>query len=288
MFPVTNYEPWMLLSINFTLGILITLLITPAVIEMIRQSGFLRPNFKGDPIPVGVGMIFLLVFMLAIVIDYLLLPGLLGGNSTIALMGLGIITFLGLVDDTLGSRNASGLKGHFKALFRGQLTTGALKALGGGLLALIITLISFAPDLWELASVGLIIVNTLIIALSINAINLLDLRPGRAGKAFLVVALLITVAAWGSNGLIILAFMAGSVLAYLRWDLKARTMMGDTGSNALGLTIGMTAAWSLDDGYKIIYLLLLIAFHIFTEKYSLTKVIANNKLLNYLDLLGRR
>ena len=271
--------------INTALGALITAVITPPVVEMVRRSGFVRPNYKKDLIPLGVGFIFLLTALLAAVVELLIIPGLLGEKVTLFLMGIAVITFLGLTDDTLGSRDASGLKGHFKALINGQLTTGGLKALGGGMLAFLIALsdsgLSSLPDLAG------VLINTLIITLSINAINLLDLRPGRAAKGFITAALIITVLCWGKTGLLPLALILGSVIAYLPWDLKARAMMGDTGSNALGITVGMAAAWSLGDAAKLVYLAFLIVFHIFTEKYSLTKVIANNKLLNYLDELGR-
>ena len=288
MFPITEITPGVLFLINMILGITITCLITPAVLKMVRQSGFVRPNFKGDLIPAGVGFIFLLVFLTVITFDYLLVPGLLGDAGMISLMGLSVITLLGLMDDTLGSREASGLKGHFKALLKGQLTTGALKALGGGALAVLITLAYCRLELYMQASFIDIIVNTLVIALSINAINLLDLRPGRAGKGFLLLALIIAAFSWGDTNILPLALIAGSVIAYLSWDLKARAMMGDAGSNALGLTIGMTAAWSLDEVPKLTYLVFLILFHLFTEKYSLTTVIANNRFLDYLDKLGRR
>ncbi|MBM7854712.1 UDP-N-acetylmuramyl pentapeptide phosphotransferase/UDP-N-acetylglucosamine-1-phosphate transferase [Desulfohalotomaculum tongense] len=287
MFATDNLSPAVLFLLNLILGIAAAGIVTSPVVKMVYRSEFVRPNFKGDPIPVGVGFIFLLTALIALTVDYLLLPGLLGNRGTIFILGLSVITFLGFVDDTLGNRQASGLKGHFKALLKGELTTGGLKALGGGVLALLITLIDYRGKFGLDVSIINIIVSTLIIALSINAVNLLDLRPGRAGKGFLLLAVVIIILSWGSYDILPLALITGSLLIYLPWDLKAKTMMGDTGSNALGLTIGVTAAWSFDSAAKLIYLGFLIFFHLFTEKYSLTKVIAGNKILNYLDKLGR-
>ncbi|MBO8137790.1 MAG: hypothetical protein H0Z40_06610 [Desulfotomaculum sp.] len=257
------------------------------VLDMVYQAKFVRPNYKGNLIPVGVGFIFLLTSLVVLTVDYLLFPGLLGDNSTIFVLGLAVITFLGFIDDTLGSRQATGLKGHFKALLKGNLTTGGLKALGGGLLALLITASEFTHYQLTVNVITNIVVNTLVIALSINAINLLDLRPGRAGKGFLILAVVILTVSWGSESLLPLALVSGSLLAYLPWDLKARAMMGDTGSNALGLVIGFSAAWSFDELPKLVFLIMLILFHLFTEKYSLTEIIAGNKILNYLDKMGR-
>ncbi|MCL0032897.1 hypothetical protein M1M96_01985 [Peptococcaceae bacterium] len=127
---------------------------------------------------------------------------------------------------------------------KGQLTTGALKALGGGLLALSITFMSCKFD-WNTQSSVDIIINVFIIVLSINVINLLDLRPGRAGKAFLFLSMIILLFADWSYSILPLSLIIGSLLVYLYWDLKSYVMMGDTGSNALGVVIGITAIFGI-------------------------------------------
>lgn len=287
MLSVTTVSFPILLIINLVIGFVTTMIITPPIVAMVRESGFVRPNYKGDPIPVAVGFIFLITTMVAITLSLVLMPDMLGKHSLLFALAVAAITFLGLVDDTLGSRAASGLKGHFKALLKGQLTTGALKALGGGLLAFLITLASHDSISFDWRFIAFIMADTLIIALSINSINLLDLRPGRACKGFLLLALILILISWENINIMPLVLLVGSVLNYISWDLKARTMMGDTGANALGITIGVAAVWVLNEPAKIIFLILLVAFHIFTEKYSLTKMIANNRLLNYLDQWGR-
>ncbi len=79
----------------------------------------------------------------------------------------------------------------------------------------------------------------------------------------------------------------GALLAFLPADFKARAMMGDAGSNTLGIVIGLTAAASLDGYFRAGYLATLLIMHIITEKYSLTRIISGNVVLNYLDMLGR-
>lgn len=287
MFPVDCLNFSALILLNLLCGYLVTTIVTSPVVDMVGRAGFVRPNFKGDPIPVGVGFIFLLAVLLSLNIDLLLLPGLMGPGAVPFLMGIAIVTFLGLVDDTLGSREDSGLKGHFMALLKGRLTTGGLKALAGGIVALTLAVQNYPAQWWQLTTIPWIVVDTLMIALSINAINLLDLRPGRACKGFILLAIIVTTVSWGNERILTMVLLVGCVLSYLPWDLKARTMMGDTGSNALGLAIGVTAAWAFSPYPKLLYLLFLILFHILTEKYSLTKIIANNKVLDYLDKLGR-
>lgn len=281
MFPIDSISFSLLFLLNIICGYLLATVITAPVVEMVRRAGFVRPNFRGDPIPVGVGFIFLLAALLSLSLDLVLLPGLMGCQAVAFVMGLAIVTFLGLVDDTLGSREDSGLKGHFKALLAGRLTTGALKALAGGIVAINLAMLKYTNPWWVLP-------DALIIALSINAINLLDLRPGRACKGFLFLAALAAIIGWNHSEMLPLALLLGCVIKYLPWDLKARTMMGDTGSNGLGLAVGVAAAWTFGPYPKVIYLLLLVLFHILTEKYSLTKIIANNKVLDYLDRLGRK
>lgn len=247
--------------------------------DMIRQAGFLKPNFKGEDIPVGMGLVIFLSSLAVLTVAFLFFPENLQRESLVFLLAVAGFTCLGLIDDVWGSRAVTGLKGHFMCLLKGQITTGALKAVAGGVVALFL---AAAGGPWEL-----IPVNAAVIALSVNAINLLDLRPGRAGKVFLAITLVLIIALPHKPQLILLAAVAGGLLAYLPYDLKARAMMGDTGANSLGAALGLTAVWVLDTPVKIVYLIILIAFHLFAEKYSLTRVISDNRLLDYLDRLGR-
>jgi UDP-N-acetylmuramyl pentapeptide phosphotransferase/UDP-N-acetylglucosamine-1-phosphate transferase len=125
----------------------------------------------------------------------------------------------------------------------------------------------------------------------INAIDLLDLRPGRAGKGFTLAAVLLLMLGWPwlfHLETLFLLMVLGSLLAYLPWDLQTRAMMGDAGSNALGITLGMVSCWSLSEQGLVVYLLLLLAFQLWTEKYSLTEWIEKVPLLHFLDKLGRQ
>ena len=63
--------------------------------------------------------------------------------------------------------------------------------------------------------------------------------------------------------------------------------MGDTGSNVLGISIGILIVFGYSINIRIGWLVFLIFIHILTEKYSLTKLIENNKVLNFIDKLGR-
>lgn len=268
---------WIYALLFLISGFVIVRLILPSLLGLITQAQFLRPNYRGELIPTGAGLVFFLAsFFICGAYFYLFQDG---QSTLIILFAVAAFTCLGLFDDVWGTRETSGLGGHLQSFFRGHLTTGALKATAG-LAAAALMAAMLGP--WYL-----IPVNTLIISLSANAVNLLDLRPGRAGKGFLFLAVIFLCAGWGQPETLFLISFLGCVLAYLKVDLKARAMMGDTGANPLGALLGVNAIWALAAPYRTGYLILLIFFHFLTEKYSLTGLIARNRVLDFLDRLGR-
>lgn len=259
------------------IGYLLSLIMIPFLFQMLRDTGAVRPNYRGEEIPVGAGIFMPFVYC-AIVVAMQRLEI----RWLVFLFGITYFGLLGLVDDLLGSRSSTGFKGHFASLMRGKLTTGALKALGGGLGALLIS--SFASPhspWWQ------ILTGALLIALAANTLNLFDLRPGRAIKVFFLWFLALIFVGWKSGNFSLLTPMAGCALAYAPHDLKARAMLGDTGSNMLGAALGMVSAWTLSFSAQVGVVVFLLALHLFTERYSLTAIIERNELLRFLDNLGR-
>ena len=264
----------------FLLGIIGTYIMIPYFRSLLIDSKVVRPNYKKDMIPVSMGILFLPI----LVINGIILGYFTKDNSNLVylylyLFGSLSMSFVGILDDLIGNRDVSGLKGHFKSLFNGKLTTGGFKALFGGFVGLCIS-VGVSKDIVD------IIINTLIIALSTNLMNLLDLRPGRAIKGYLFITVILFFTTLIYPKLLILLLLP-SVLAYFNSDLKAKSMMGDAGSNVLGISIGIIVVLSYSFNIRISWLVFLIVIHLITEKYSLTKIIENNKFLNYIDKLGR-
>lgn len=259
-------------------GALVEGLLLFFLLKMLKEVGAVRKNYLGVDIPVSVGLTFPLA-MMVVFLAYLLL-GYNQNNYQFVLLGLMSISFLGFIDDMLGQRDTLGFKGHFGALFHGRLTTGGLKALGGGFIAFFVA-VSLGGAWWS------VVLNTLIMALFTNMMNLLDLRPGRAVKGFLFFLLLIAITALAKVDYLLLVPLLGAVLCYLPTDIRARAMMGDAGSNVLGFALGYFAVTSLSLTARMGFLLFLIAIHIYTEKFSLTRTIENNALLKAIDQLGR-
>lgn len=271
---------YILYAILILTGLLGTYAIIPLFRSLLIESNVLRPNYKKDMIPVSMGIVFLPMLIInAIILAYFTTNFKDMLHIFIFLFGLVSMFFAGILDDIIGNRDVSGLKGHFKSLLNGKLTTGGFKALLGGFIGLVIS-IAISKNIYD------IVINTLIIALSTNLMNLLDLRPGRAIKGYLVISivLLFTLGEYTRN-LLLLIFP--NVIAYFNQDLKAKAMMGDTGSNVLGISIGILFVMGYPLKVRLIWLAFLIFIHILTEKYSLTKIIENNKFLNFIDKLGR-
>ncbi len=261
----------------FFIGFLGTWAIIPYFKTLLTESNVVRKNYKEDLIPVSIGIVFLPILVInASIVRYFI------EDNTIYIYLFGIIAmaFIGIIDDLIGNRDVSGLKGHFKSLFKGRLTTGGFKALFGGFVALTVS-VSISSTIQD------IIINTLLIALFTNLINLLDLRPGRAIKGYIFIALILLFSIEQHYPKVLIVLLMANVLAYFKEDLKAKAMMGDAGSNVLGISLGIITAMNFSFVGRGCILMGLILIHVITEKYSLTKMIENNKFLNYIDKLGR-
>lgn len=256
------------------------MLFIPLWSEALRLADHTQVNYQGRAIPQSMGGIFPPVYLVSaawanwtglIPWDILL-------RTLVVVAGLGV---LGLVDDIWGDAKAKGFGGHMRSLIsHGQVTTGLIKAVLGFIIAL-----------WAVYSLPgfflLVFWRALIVALSANLINLLDLRPGRSMKAFFLLALLYiwrVPTEWGI--LLLLPFLLTS-LAYFPWDLAGKGMLGDAGANVLGGVLGLAVVINASGGLQATYLALLIFMHLLAERVSFTKLIAGNFVLRYLDNLGR-
>lgn len=280
-------------AILFALGFLGTYFMIPLFTSMLVNGNVIRPNYKNEMIPVGMGIVFLpMIIINSIILGFVTLNNIWFVSSSnynlnivwllclaLYIFSMMAMFFAGALDDLIGNRNVSGLKGHFKSLFKGELTTGGFKALFGGFVGLVVSVCISS-------SIVDIIVNTLIIALSTNLMNLFDLRPGRAIKAYLVIMIPIYITLTGYTKVFPLLILP-NVLAYFNTDLKARGMMGDTGSNVLGISIGVLMALGYGIKVRLAWLVFLILMHLITEKFSLTKIIEKNRVLKFIDNLGR-
>lgn len=292
-----NQDPWaardaadaLRLALVWGGGGLLLLLLAPLVTRLLcRALGLIKPNFRGDLIPASAGLTFLLVGSVA----YAALArsdALVGERAGLFLLATAGFGLLGLLDDRFGSRATSGFKGHLRALFSGRPTTGGVKLIGGGALALGVSWLlhrgaSGAGTTSALAA--LVLLDALVIALGANALNLLDVRPGRALFGFVLLALPTFVVVARTQSLHGGALLGVLVLAAAleAWpDARGRAMMGDTGSNLLGAGAGLAAAIELPVWGRGVLLVLLVALHFYAERASLSAVIERMSWLRALD-----
>lgn len=204
---------------------------------------------------------------------------------------LGALAF-GLIDDVFGNREDRGFAGHAAALRQGRLTTGMLKAVGIGLLALGVVLPNL-PQAGAWWGVGAsLVLQVLAITLTANALNLMDLRPGRALKVYSLLAILAAAFAaitleW-VNGAELAIVSLGPVFAVWGFDLRERGMLGDAGANAAGALVGWLAVVLLYEWWWLaIYVAAMLALNVASERVSFSAVIEGNRVLRWLDGLGR-
>ena len=259
------------------LSIILTICAMLAMSLIVKAFKLVRENYRGNLIPTGFGF----VLVMAAVPLWWANPLSRGYGDFIGLVvGFGV---LGLIDDIYGTREAGGFKGHLRLLANGKISTGLIKAVGGGILGLGIGLIA-ADFNWALG-----ILNGLVISLSANTLNLLDLRPGRAVSCWWLGMLALGFSPSARHLIVYMlpVFIPAIWLSVL--DRSAKVMIGDAGSNALGAILGLAIVLSLGWPAKLALIIVMAAVNIYSEKYSISRLIENNAVLTRLDrLLGER
>lgn len=268
--------------------------------KRIKASQWERTNFHGVTVSLrgGVAMAGAAVASAAVASALSDQPrAALGG--VVASLGGGVAGYIDDVDQGAhdGGKVAKGLKGHLGALAHGQVTTGVIKIAGIGASALAASALVGSKATSVGGKVADLAVNTVLIAGTANLANLLDLRPGRALKATVLVAAPLsyfscaaakTSASPASAQRLLASGLNAAAITALVEDLQETTMLGDTGANAAGALLGTSLAandsWKLRLGTTLGVVGLILA----SEKVSFSKVIAANPALNWLDQLWRR
>lgn len=270
--------------------------------KRINASQWERTNFHGATVSLrgGVAMAGAAVASAAVASALSDQPrAALGG--AVAALGGGVAGYIDDVDQGAhdGGKVAKGLKGHLGALAHGQVTTGVIKIAGIGASALAASALVGSKATSVGGKAADLALNTVLIAGTANLANLLDLRPGRALKATVLVATPLSyfscaaakpeasASAASAQRLLASGLNAAAITALVE-DLQETTMLGDTGANAAGALLGTSLAandsWKLRLGATLGVVGLILA----SEKVSFSKVIAANPALNWLDQLWRR
>lgn len=188
----------------------------------------------------------------------------------------GVVFVAGLIDD-LFPGGPRGLRGHVRKLVGGKGTTGILKMVASVVAGLIVVVALPGRGLAE-SVLGIVV-----IAGAANVWNGLDVRPGRAGKAFLVVSAGLCLA--DPPGLLL--YVLGAELGLIWFDLREWAMLGDAGSNLLGFVAGVAIYWSAGSPLSLAAAAaVVVALNIAAETITFSRIIDAIRPLRWFDLAG--
>lgn len=274
------------------ISLIISILVFPVIKSFLILHGIEKQNFEGTKIPNATGVLISISLLITSSI-IIITPDVFGDlrNFKDPLMHIFILTFTasfaGFIDDIFSTDEIRGFRGHLGELLKGRVTTGMLKAILGLAIALIIA--AFTQD--NLAG---IVSAMFVIGLSMNAFNLLDIRPGRALKIYILMMAVLILTPVALNMVIFPAYwhLAGVVISpaliLLYDDLSKKSMIGDTGANVLGAIVGYAVISTFTGNIRLVILALLLIFNFVADRWSITKMIESQPLLNTLDRLGRK
>jgi UDP-N-acetylmuramyl pentapeptide phosphotransferase/UDP-N-acetylglucosamine-1-phosphate transferase len=197
--------------------------------------------------------------------------------AAVAGLGAGAV---GFYDDLVGGRPehaAKGFRGHLGALKEGRVTSGLVKIAGVGAAGVV------AAALLPRRRAVDVLLGAGVIAGAANLFNLLDLRPGRAIKAGMLVGAPLAVGRRGGAA----AGALGAAGALLAADLGEEIMLGDAGANALGAVLGTAYVARTGTWGRLAALAGLVALTAASEKVSFTQVIERTPALRAIDQFGR-
>jgi len=159
------------------------------------------------------------------------------------------------------------------------MSTGILKVV------VIVGAAIFVVAVQDMRSAAVRLAGVVLVAGSANAWNGLDVRPGRALKFGLL----------AMGGLVgvplqllptLPGVALGSVVA-LAPDLRERAMLGDSGSNMLGFTIGLGLFLVLPGWGVVVASAVVVALNLLADTVTLSRAIGAVPPLRWFDRLGR-
>jgi UDP-GlcNAc:undecaprenyl-phosphate GlcNAc-1-phosphate transferase len=193
--------------------------------------------------------------------------------------GAVLVFAAGLADDVLPGR-ARGLRAHLSQLSSGRVTTGIVKLLVIVAGSLIVVASGRSLPGWTSLP------GVVLLAGSANLVNGLDVRPGRAIKFALPLGVLALVGDPFAAVPAVPGVLFGAAVA-LPVDLRERAMLGDSGSNLLGFSVGLAALRSLPVWAIWLAAACVLALNVVADTYTLSKAIDGTPLLRRFDRSGR-
>ena len=166
------------------LPLFISVLLLPYWVNCLNRAQVITVNYKGNAIAKTSGPV--LFFAVAASQPFMLYL-----ENQKSLWGAYVLLFtamtlLGFLDDLWGDEAVKGFKGHFIKTFQEKkATTGFIKAVGGWVISLVAAYIISGGSWYEW------IIKGTYLALVTNFFNLMDTRPARSLKLFIIFSILL-------------------------------------------------------------------------------------------------
>jgi UDP-N-acetylmuramyl pentapeptide phosphotransferase/UDP-N-acetylglucosamine-1-phosphate transferase len=278
--------------VAFVVGAAAVTLLRFVAADMFAAPALARTNYRNRLVPTAGGVLLALAVLVVeagraffeafgVGDD----PGLTASRNLVllAVFGFGL---LGLVDDIVARGNDRGFRGHLGAVFRGRITTGLVKLVGGAGVAVVLVADPESVSAGSGSGVRLVL-DALLVALAANLGNLFDRAPGRVIKVSLVAYLPLALVV-GTSGLgVAMAPVMGAAVGLLVPDLRERLMLGDTGANILGAVLGLGIVLGLGSTARTVVLAVVASLNVAAELVSFSDVIDRVPALRAVDRLGR-
>jgi UDP-N-acetylmuramyl pentapeptide phosphotransferase/UDP-N-acetylglucosamine-1-phosphate transferase len=233
-------------------------------------------NYRGREVPAVLG------FALAAggAVSALLLSAF-EGVTTVGVVSSGaalLVFAAGLVDDFAGE-GPRGVRGHLRALAAGRVSTGIVKLFVLASVS-IVTVASLPGREGAIRVAGVVL-----LAGAANLWNGLDVRPGRAIKFALLVPAAILAYPWRLAPFVPGVWL-GAVIV-LPWDVRERGVLGDSGANALGFSVGVACYLALSNVGVLVAAVAALALNVLAETLTLSRLIDEVRPLRWFDRIAR-
>ncbi len=278
--------------------------VAPGLRQGLEDGGHTVQNYRGAQLPCPLGIV--VVAAVALTLGALEAVRVFGlhdepyvTSGPVFVLG---VAALGLFDDAY-SGSSRGWRGHGAAVRRGEFPTGLLKAVGTLGLAAFVASASrgtiegayFNRSVGEDAAVFAFtpvdvapyLLAVLVLVLATNLFNIVDLRPGRAFKALVLVAIGCIIAV-GADLVGDFGVYLGAILVVGVYDLRERGILGDTGANLLGAVAGLMLVTAITSTLGLaICVVVLLAITAYGEFRSISAFVERTPGLSHLDSIGR-
>ncbi|MBI3647770.1 MAG: hypothetical protein HY240_03295 [Actinobacteria bacterium] len=234
-------------------------------------------NYRGREVPAVLGFALLSggigAALSVAILDRVGTAGLVAGGAA------SLVFAAGLADDLLPG-GPRGLREHLAALVHGRVSTGAVKLLV--MVASSVVTVAAGPQ----RDAPTRMAGVVLIAAAANLWNGLDVRPGRAIKFGLLALPAVAAMSWPAAPFVPGVWLAS--LLVLPWDAGERAMLGDSGANLLGFSLGLACYYSLSGRQLLVAAGLAAALNVAADTVTLSRVIDVVPPLRWWDRLGRK